>query len=204
MARFILLTFAFLGWAFYEMSGGSSFEPARPAMADAETDPLKVAEATPDVEVTRVSLNLTSVGDALKANDRRTVLNAQPAKVVAKPAQPAAAAVEPAVFDSDVMESAVIIPSLVVGAQPAPKQATTAPAPVISRASSSTAADIRQVSGNRVNVRGGPGKNHSVVGRLTRGAQVEILEDAGNGWVRLQSLDGRAEGWMADFLLTKG
>lgn len=196
MARFILLTFAFLGWAFYEMSGGASFEPAR--VAQAKTDPLKNPVIEPEIDVTRVSLNLTSVGDALKANDRRSALNAKPAKVIAEPAKPAPAMAAPAVFTTDVIDTAVIIPSLVVGAQPEP-----AAQPVVSRASSTTATDIRQVTGSRVNVRGGPGKDHGVVGRLTRGAPVEILEDAGNGWVRLQALDGSAEGWMADFLLSK-
>ena len=33
MKRFILLTFGFLGWAFYEMSGGADFQPASARMA---------------------------------------------------------------------------------------------------------------------------------------------------------------------------
>lgn len=31
MARFMIVTFAFLGWAFYELSGGAEFEPAEVA-----------------------------------------------------------------------------------------------------------------------------------------------------------------------------
>ena len=30
------------------------------------------------------------------------------------------------------------------------------------------------------------------------------LEDPGNGWVRLQSVQNGAQGWMADFLLSDG
>ena len=36
MKTFILLTFGFLTFAFYEMSGGSDFEPASARMAEAE------------------------------------------------------------------------------------------------------------------------------------------------------------------------
>ena len=37
MKRFIFLTFGFMGWAFYEMSGGADFVPAGPQMASSET-----------------------------------------------------------------------------------------------------------------------------------------------------------------------
>ena len=64
--------------------------------------------------------------------------------------------------------------------------------------------DVRRASGNRVNVRGGMSTNYGVVSKLTRGAEVRILEDNGNGWVRMQPMDGGEAGWMADFLLTSG
>ena len=67
-----------------------------------------------------------------------------------------------------------------------------------------TSTDIRQVSGNRVNVRGGPGTDFGIVGKLVRGDAVEIIEDNGDGWVLMRPVDGGAEGWMADFLLTSG
>ena len=63
--------------------------------------------------------------------------------------------------------------------------------------------DIRSVTSNRVNVRGGPSTSFDVVGKLVRGAEVEVLTDTGNGWVEMQSLDGSTIGWMADFLLSK-
>ena len=64
--------------------------------------------------------------------------------------------------------------------------------------------DIRVVSGNRVNVRGGPGTGFDVVNRLVRGEEVEIIEDNGDGWVRMRPVSGGTEGWMADFLLASG
>ena len=69
---------------------------------------------------------------------------------------------------------------------------------------STTQADIRKVNGTRVNVRGGPGTNFGVVGKLGKGDAVEVVEDNGAGWVRFRSVDGTASGWMADFLLNNG
>ncbi|MEO1555213.1 MAG: SH3 domain-containing protein, partial [Pseudomonadota bacterium] len=62
----------------------------------------------------------------------------------------------------------------------------------------------RSVSGNSVNVRGGPGTNFSVVNRMVRGDKVEILQDPGQGWVQLRPVGGGPVGWMADFLLSDG
>lgn len=191
MKTFILLTFGFLGFAFYEMSGGSEFEPASAKMASAapqEVAEPKVAEApaakpvveaaeaittasitkidsTPDV--TRVSLNLTDVSAA-----------------AAEATQPA----EVTIIDSAETPQ-IILPSLI---------ATTNSNGI------SASADIRTVSGNRVNVRGGPSTNYGIVSKLTRGEEVQILEDNGDGWVRMQPVDGGESGWMADFLLTSG
>jgi uncharacterized protein YgiM (DUF1202 family) len=64
--------------------------------------------------------------------------------------------------------------------------------------------DIRAVSGDRVNVRDGPGTNYSVVNQLVRGDKVEVLQDVGDGWVKLRPVDGGPVGWIASFLLTEG
>lgn len=63
---------------------------------------------------------------------------------------------------------------------------------------------IRSVSGNRVNVRGGPGTDYQVVTKLGRGDSVEVIHDNGDGWVKMRSLGGGQEGWMANFLLSSG
>jgi uncharacterized protein YgiM (DUF1202 family) len=59
------------------------------------------------------------------------------------------------------------------------------------------------VVGNLVNVLGGPGTNFDVVGKLTRGTEVEVLAENGDGWVEMRSVDGATLGWMADFLLNE-
>ncbi|KEJ91032.1 SH3 domain-containing protein [Sulfitobacter donghicola] len=189
MKTFILLTFGFLAFAFYELSGGSDFQPAsaRLAAEAPEADEKIVAAAEPPAaqeapsiidtasiakidstpDVTRVSLSLTNVSEAAEE----------------------ATTTEAKVIDS-VETPQIILPSLIATTD------TTAP--------QTQDGDIRTVSGNRVNVRGGPSTDYGIVNKLTRGVSVEVLEDNGNGWVRMQPLDGGEPGWMADFLLTSG
>ncbi|WP_176440916.1 SH3 domain-containing protein [Oceanicola sp. 22II-s10i] len=69
-------------------------------------------------------------------------------------------------------------------------------APVVS-----ATADLRVVTGTRVNMRNGPGTRYSVVSRLDQGDEVEVLQDPGDGWVKLRVSDTGRIGWMADFLL---
>lgn len=209
MKRFILLSFGFLGWAFYEMSGGDEFESASARVARLAPAPevtvTEVAEAPvaetivaavvdtdpPETsEVSRVSLNLTTLQDAQD--------------VVAEPVRETATAnVDPvtgvAVNTGLTLASAdtpAIIPSLIN-----PNDTGTATVQPASLQTDTSIADIRTVNGNRVNVRGGPGTNFNVVGKLVRGDSVEIIEDDGNGWVLMRSVETGAQGWLADFLL---
>ena len=48
----------------------------------------------------------------------------------------------------------------------------------------------------RLNVRAGPGAEHPVVGKLSRGEQVRVLEEA-SGWKRVRPDVGGLEGWVA-------
>ena len=214
MNRFILLSFGLLGWMFYVMSGGSDFDAAairaeRLAAAEAAAPAVKgsavaeAAKAAPakqppavliadvpkvvvdtspqsNAEVSRMSLNLTSMDSAAAPRPDRAVA----AQVPQTPAVVTSSADTPA-----------IIPSLINpndGFVQTPAAADTG------------AEDIRTVSGNRVNVRDGPGTDFGVVMRLRRGDVVRVVQDDGNGWVRLEPVDGGPGGWMADFLLENG
>lgn len=192
MKTFIILTFGFLGFAFYELSGGSEFEPAsariaaaHPAVIEPEAQVIAAiaSEVTPATQtintasitkidstpsVTRVSLNLTNVTEAAE-------------QVVAT---------TPATVTDSADTPQIILPSLIATTD------TFDTTPVDD--------DIRTVSGNRVNVRDGPSTDYGIVSKLQRGETVQILEDSGDGWVRIQPVDGGKTGWMADFLLTSG
>lgn len=202
MARFIIVTFAFMGWAFYEMSGGSDFDAIETRMAridmpveveEKSLDPV-VAKVAPPVlpeNVTRVALSLTSVNDVLRPEP----------KLVTTPARETQAVIEDAVAEAVSEEPpTIILPSLV--------QNEIVFTPVDFSDDAEVAADadraLRAVTGNRVNVRGGPGTGYSVVNRLVRGDQVEILQDPGDGWVKLRPAEGGTVGWVATFLLSEG
>ncbi len=209
MKRFILLTFGFLGWAFYEMSGGADFKaPAAPIAASdpvaeitdaqekvpavqiveqkaakvvpVDTTPPGFDETAKTDEVSRVSVSLTTVDDAVEAaleplDNAVTLVPVNAGTTTSSDSTPA------------------IIPSLITPNDTGSVAIT-----------DSASADIRSVSGNRVNVRGGPGTDYGIVSRLVRGDAVEIITDNGDGWVQMRPIDGGPVGWMADFLLTNG
>ncbi|MEP1200118.1 SH3 domain-containing protein [Tateyamaria sp.] len=219
MWRFILISFAFLGFVFYEMSGGGEFDSEELRLSRVETPPV-VETSNPETtqtaqaplqdpeDVTRVSLSLTSVNDVLRPTNLRT----QRAKVIAN-----ADEVEQTGQVLSEAAPAVILPSLIMdqsavttvtfGQDANDQQIVAVSAPAASAAPAAPEAspfDVRSVTGDSVNVRGGPGTDFSVVTRMVRGDKVEILQDPGQGWVQLRLVGGGPVGWMADFLLSDG
>lgn len=178
MYKFIFLTFAFLAWGFYEMSGGKDFEPATKI---AQATPIQVSsksEAKPGADAPADTAVLPEVARAATP---------APAFDIRKPDQAELAAVDPAVLQS--------FGNPLTGEPPQAKVITAAvdPAP----------ADLRSVTGNRVNMRNGPGTSYSVVASLPRGAEVEVLSEPGNGWLKLRVTESGRIGWMADFLVSE-
>lgn len=155
MWRLIIVAFGFLGFSFYELSGGDEF------VAQSWPEPAKkviVAQVEAETVTPEATLTLASVSTK---NTNEETLSLTPL-------------VEP--------EKAEVV--------------VEAPKPEVQL-------DIRSVKGNRVNFRNGPGKTYGVVGKLTGGSKTEVLQDPGNGWVKIRTEDGKI-GWMADFLLTAG
>tara|TARA_R110002012_G_scaffold179022_1_gene344485 strand:+ start:7637 stop:8257 length:621 start_codon:yes stop_codon:yes gene_type:complete len=205
MTKFILLTFGFLGWAFFEMSGGTDFKPASQALAANETNhrniilrltshdepssavtvanKVKPVDTTPpgygNNDVKRVALNLTAARSNSGVQNAAYVMNA--AYVPVNVSGSSSNAASPAMLPSAVNSGETASGSNNVNG----------------------AADIRSVNGNRVNLRGGPGTNFGVVTKMGQGDMVEVIQDNGDGWVKLRPVDGGPEGWMADFLLAR-
>lgn len=57
------------------------------------------------------------------------------------------------------------------------------------------ALDLREVIGAGVNMRGGPGIQHPVIGRLERGTRAEVIQEE-SGWAELRLASGET-GWAA-------
>lgn len=202
MKSFILVTFGLLGFAFYEMSDGADFDPnalrvsriddaVLSVPAEPETQIASVQSDTPVVvpkpnEVSRSSVTLAALG---------TTDTTQSDTPVAAKLIPATATTD---LDTSIeTASKIILPSLITGLS------ETAAAVLPASLEAETQAIVRTVSGNRVNVRGGPGTNYDVVSRLIKGQEVEILSDPGQGWVKMRPIEGGSVGWLADFLLNE-
>lgn len=197
MWRFIFVTFAFLGSAFYYLSGGADYAPAPnslQARAEGHTlfawpDPVETAPQTqtavtvtaPDNTVSRAVTSLTDLSLAAKARTGTVRLQLASAGGSQFPVPEPAIATD----DTDAVAAAVA------------RDVAKAPAPT-----PQSERDIRQITGSTVNMRSGPGTEYSPVTRLSGGTEVAVLRDPGNGWLKLRVVDTGREGWMADWLVT--
>lgn len=189
MWRFILVTFAMLGWAFYELSGGSDYAPldgslqaANDSMPEPQLPPATVAATAEEnrEEAQGVVASAASGASAFEitlAAARETAPDVQPDP---KPWEAA----------SSSLFSDPVLPAGVQGLAVPPPEPEPEPA-----------ADIRTVSAAAVNMRNGPGTGYSVLAKLSFGDRVEVLNDPGQGWVKLRVEETGRVGWMADFLL---
>lgn len=181
MLRFILLSFFFLGWAFYELSGGSDFSrelAQKRAEHRREATETTVAAKEPENRVvTPVIAPQNPPASAVpKAMVTRVTFAEQPAPLPIEPASPSTVAANaPPSETKDVLPAA----SETIPSSP----------------------DLRSVRASRANVRNGPGTRYNVVFKLDRGTTIEILQDPGNGWLKLRTQDTERVGWVAASLL---
>ncbi len=229
MTRFILLTFALLGWAFWELSGGADYQPRQSLTAaePAATEPIEAAEAPifvdteADLRTAGVSVGRVRMSTPLTTSTRQVTTDAEndtePKRVSA-------------FFRTEGNEVVISQPEITLVsleqsasrfAQPL-SQLNEDPETSAARSEAISAAleeaqqteptedviielptDIRTVQGTRVNMRAGPGTQFEVLTRLGLGDQVVILSDPGNGWLRLRQLSGDQIGWISASLLSK-
>lgn len=178
MGKIIVITFAFMVFAFYQLSDGADFVP----IADEKRAALQVEKA----EETR-----------LLAQAKAEALERQP-----KPEIILASAVVTPVVQADEVAIAVGAALDIDKAEELTGDVVADLAPAVQEIEPAPLADMREVTAARVNMRQGPSQNFTVVAKLTSGQQVEILQDPGDGWVKLRVAQSGRVGWMADFLLT--
>lgn len=203
MWRFILLSFAFLGLAFYEMSGGADYRPSansiqarahldnqRPKLRPLRVNMIEMAQVgttRPDMTTPRSVTSLHDLGQTLGKRVDVTLASAAggdlpwPSAAVER-FEPQVQVPTVAVARS---ETPIIAATPETGAQPI--------APVI---------ETRRVAGRSVNLRTGPGTAFGRITSLAHGTEVIVLRDPGNGWIKLRVPGTGRIGWMADRLLT--
>lgn len=82
-----------------------------------------------------------------------------------------------------------------------PEVASAATGATTGAAKATAATDLRQVAGDWVNLRQGPGTGHPVVDTLRRGTEVEVTGENA-GWLQLTVPGEGTTGWMAASLVT--
>jgi hypothetical protein len=217
MWRFILVTFAFLGWSFYELSGGADYTPRTNSIqARALLDDVRPVARPVRTHVAQLS-GTGGVAPAIEPLAQQTA----PAKAApgATPAAQAMVTLASAKADApSPAPSAINLP--IVTAQPDTLAVTSAvvqtgiagltlrglsdPSRLDDAPSepSAPSRDIRTIAGTAVNMRAGPGTQYDRIDRLTLGQEVAVLQDPGNGWLKLRVVETGRVGWMANSLVT--
>ncbi|MCB1340782.1 MAG: SH3 domain-containing protein [Pseudooceanicola sp.] len=208
VTRYILLTFGLLGFAGYEMSGGAEFQPRpRPETVAEVAPPPPVTVNVPTTAATLVATRAMERRAAREARSDTPVIRAGLSNGLAGvPSGDAAIAslkaiAESASFESPEAPEAQATPAAEAQVLPAVVEAPVVTSPDLVRPVMASNADVRAISATRVNMRSGPGIDTEVMARLTRGQQVQVLEDNGQGWLRLRTLPGDQVGWIAERLV---
>lgn len=178
MKSYVWLTFGFLGWAYYETSGGSDFVPAQTETVIAEIAQADVIQA-PEFQAPEIVAR-ASTPTLLAVSTSNIAVQAVVSPSEVSNAAAAAAALDAVDTALAVQQAAIIAPE---------------PAVELTK-------DFREVSGSRVNLRMGPGTGFDVITTLNSGTKLEVLDTNPDGWVNVATVDRGIEGWMAERLLT--
>lgn len=191
MNRFVFVALLLMGWAYWELSGGAGFAPeTRVAAADsgvtvtrADTSsidapaaiaPLAAEPSTPE------TAESVAAAEPVRAEDEADLIEALVQDIESAPT-----------FEENPLTATTTGPEAVPEPEPEPEIASTA-APGI--------ADLRVVTGNRVNLREGPGTSYGAIGQVVSGTILEVIETNG-GWAHIEVQGTSQSGWMsADFL----
>ncbi|MEL6685748.1 MAG: SH3 domain-containing protein [Pseudomonadota bacterium] len=176
MPKLITASCFVLFWVFYEMSGGADFQP-RERVVISQSPFAQPATRKVTYERPQNAPQVTNASYIPVSTEPLTAINAAVVNTSATP---------------------VITPEVAVAA-PAPVQepVVVAPAPKL-------VPELVYVSGNRVNLRRGPGTDHRVIVTLPQGTAAEIITTNDIGWTQIRLKDSDQTGWMATRLLSKG
>ncbi|MEY8839786.1 SH3 domain-containing protein [Cribrihabitans sp. XS_ASV171] len=211
MNKFVLASFLFLGFAFYELSGGSDFEP-RGTRPEPE-------ERTARVEATKPKPNRQDRASEIVAKQVIAPRSTVKGLAGSRDGTPEETKTETGLNEGLMRVAAgyntnfgletnqggtITLASLgrdpnalqVIAEEPRDDQQTAAESIAVE-----PQRDIRKVTGTRVNMRLGPGTTYPVISRLNLGHEVEVLESPGNGWLRLRVLPERTVGWISASLV---
>lgn len=208
--RFVLISFVFMGLAFYELSGGTDFEPRglRPEKPEPVAYVPKQKPAPVSEPVTAVALVAKPVLEPRKTTTVQRAPDPEPEltaeETAARLAQISVSLQSGLNTAGQELGTTFTLASLEQGASSFQLAPTEEPVTEPQAAElSEPEPDIREILGTRVNMRDGPGTIYPVVARLNIGHKVEVLSESGTGWLRLRVLPEQQMGWIAASLVSK-
>ncbi|MBO9395939.1 SH3 domain-containing protein [Shimia sp. R9_2] len=198
MNKFVIVSFGIMGWAFWELSGGADFEPKSQRIVEsAHTEPAIASTAM------ETSATVTKNESIVRVVTSVPTVRATPAVVRTANTASVIPAVQPGITNNVFATSRNV--NLASYETPnaafVPAVAEATPVPAAEPAPRATA-DMRQVRGSRVNMRGGPGIGYGVLAVLSRGQEVQILRESGSGWLKLRDQESGIVGWMSAKMIT--
>lgn len=203
MGRFLLVCFVFLGAAFYFLSGGANYEPVENSIQVQSQLPENermdfVARNETEEQTSPTSL---AVLDAMLENAQLTVAEEEAEEEItltlATTSASAASIIEAEANRPKAELLEIELPETLTGDQNAIEAAlTTALQPA-----SFDPDQIRWVKDNIIDLRTGPGLNYDRVAQVTKGTEVAVLSNPGNGWLNVQVIENNQSGWVAEWLL---
>ncbi len=206
MWRFVVIGFAFLGVAFYVMSGGASYEPVPHSIqAQAKLPPEERinfrAPVAPEPQVTRTVAQVEATFEGLSAAEEE----ADELSVTLTSARTDAAGLFEAEASRPKAELLnMALPETTFQIRGAEEDGDAINAAVAAALGEVTfdQSQIRWVKENIIDLRAGPGLSFDRVRQVSKGAEVAVLEDPGHGWLNVQVVDGYETGWVPEWLLT--
>lgn len=231
MKSYVLLTFGLLGWTFYTLSDGADYVPkegSRQAVAmekraaaemrmasaidnqtDSGTSPAADQNDTAGVAMQSISDELGIAPGMLVINPQSTEAAPQQAVLAATSDNAAAGLTEAGLTEADQPNARIASLTL---AEPAAFAQAAGFAPVTDASDGTNDAaqeaefqrleDLRQITGNRVNMRTGPGTSYGITAQVTRGTEVEVLDGLSTGWLQLRIRESQQIGWVAASLVS--
>jgi hypothetical protein len=169
VSRFIVLSFAFLAWAFYEVSGGQDFQPRMSAA-------IAATEDTQQRHLKAQSQSLAKISSTRQTVDSQKETNLIVTRMI--------------VADEISVGRGITSYSMTDAAIPNGRKL------VFSLSTPDTSPQIRRIRANNVNMRTGPGTQFVVLDTLPADSRVKLLDDSVRGWVKLRSLDSGRVGWI--------
>ncbi len=226
MWRYILISFGFLGFAFYQASGGSDYAPSPNSLQVAMKGkplfaaPRKVAPVQDDDVRQIAEIGDSTLPPMQKPKGSRINAPAKSMKVGAGADRPqmtlaglsGGGDIGPGGIEITLASAARSLaggsamterPVQAMGTFNAETLVQDVNRLPIEQAlvAPRQPVDIRSIAGSNANMRSGPGTDFDKVDQLTQGTQVEVLDRRG-AWVELRNMQTGQVGWMADWLIT--